>query len=198
LRGSTPQNSLDRLLDFDQQEVITLANDPKSDLLAPQIGPDGLLYYIRRPYQAHHKGFHLLHWLKEILLMPFRLVYAIFQWLNFFSQMYTGKPLMAAGTRQTVEPKQIKAWGDWITPETIRDRRFGEPDAPSLVPRAWQLMRQANQGTPELIAEGVLGYDLAPDGTILYTNGSAIYAIDLNGKKERLQVGNLIESVLAM
>jgi len=185
-------------LDFDQQEVITLANDPKSDLLAPQIGPDGLLYYIRRPYQARHKGFHLLHWLKEILLMPFRLVYAIFQWLNFFSQMYTGKPLMAAGTRQTVEPKQIKAWGDWITPETIRDRRFGEPDAPSLVPRAWQLMRQANQGTPELIAEGVLGYDLAPDGTILYTNGSAIYAIDLNGKKERLQVGNLIESVLAM
>jgi hypothetical protein len=36
-------------LDFEQQEVVTLAADPKSDLLGPQIGGDGLLYYIRRP-----------------------------------------------------------------------------------------------------------------------------------------------------
>lgn len=128
-------------------------------------------------------------------MIPFRLLNALFQWLNFFSQRYTGKPLMRAGTGQTVDPQYLRIWGEWVTPETIRDRRFGEPDAPSLVPRTWQLVRQANQGTPEVLAEGVLSFDLAADGTIVYTNGSAIYRISADGKRERLLVGNLIESV---
>ncbi|MGA7938087.1 MAG: hypothetical protein WCA35_31350 [Kovacikia sp.] len=182
-------------LDFDKQDVLTLASDPKSDLLGPQIGRDGWLYYIRRPYRPIHKQFSLWQSLKDLLLIPFRLLYAIFQWLNFFSQMYTGKPLMAAGTKQTVDPKQMKVWGDWITPEMMRDRRFGEPDAPALVPRSWQLVRQADQGTPEVLAEGILSYDLATDGTIVYTNGSAVYAIYPDGTRERLLVDNLIETV---
>jgi hypothetical protein len=182
-------------LDFDKQDVLTLASDPKSDLLGPQVGTDGLLYYIRRPYRSNRKSSSIWQVLKDILLIPFRLLYAIFQWLNFFSQMYTGKPLTAAGTKQTVDPKQMKVWGDWLTPETMKDRRFGEPDAPSLVPRSWELVRQADQGTPEVLAEGVLSYDLRSDGAIVYTNGSAIYAIYPDGTRERLLVGNLIESV---
>jgi hypothetical protein len=182
-------------LDFDKQDVLTLASDPKSDLLGPQVGTDGLLYYIRRPYRSNRKSFGVWQVLKDILLIPFRLLYAIFQWLNFFSQMYTGKPLTAAGTKQAVDPKQMKVWGDWLTPETMKDRRFGEPDAPSLVPRTWELVRQSDQGTPEVLAEGVLSYDLRSDGAIVYTNGSAIYAIYPNGTRERLLVGNLIESV---
>jgi hypothetical protein len=159
------------------------------------VGTDGLLYYIRRPYRSNRKSSSIWQVLKDILLIPFRLLYAIFQWLNFFSQMYTGKPLTAAGTKQTVDPKQMKVWGDWLTPETMKDRRFGEPDAPSLVPRSWELVRQADQGTPEVLAEGVLSYDLRSDGAIVYTNGSAIYAIYPDGTRERLLVGNLIESV---
>lgn len=182
-------------LDFVQQQVTTLAEDPKSDLLSPQIGQDGLLYYIRRPFQPKRKAFNLGQFLKDIVLIPVRLATAIFQWLSFFSWKYTGKPLMSTGTGQKVENKTIKAWGEWITPEMMRDRRFGEPDAPSLVPRTWQLVRQATQGIPEVLAEGVLGYDLAKDGMIVYTNGSAIYAIAPDGKRERLLVSNLIESI---
>jgi hypothetical protein len=182
-------------LDFEQQEVITLAADPKSDLLGPQIGNDGLLYFIRRPYRSNRKSSNLLQVFKDLVLIPFRLLNAVFQWLNFFSQRYTGKPLIRAGTGQTVDPQYLRVWGEWVTPETVRDRRFGEPDAPSLVPRTWQLVRQAKQGTPEILAEGVLSFDLAADGTIVYTNGSAIYTISADGKRERLLVGNLIESV---
>lgn len=182
-------------LDFIKQEVTTLAEDPKSDLLSPQIGQDGLLYYIRRPFQPARKPFNLGRIVKDILLIPLRLANAVFQWLSFFSWKYTGKPLMSTGLGQKVENKTIKAWGEWITPNMMRDRRFSEPDAPALVPQTWQLVRQANQGVPEILAEGVLGYDLAKDGTILYTNGSAIYAITPNGQKERLLVSNLIESI---
>ncbi|MBD2329497.1 hypothetical protein H6G21_21865 [Alkalinema sp. FACHB-956] len=187
-------------LDFKQGDITTLAADPKADLLSPQIGVDGLLYYIRRPYKARHSGFNPLKVLKEILLIPVRLLYAIFQWLNFFTQMYTGKPLMRAGTHQKVEPKMLKAWGEWITPEQLKDKNFGDADAPSLVPRTWQLVRQPQQGVgnPEVIAEGVLAFDLAPDGTIVFTNGSAIYRIDPQGQRSRLLVANWIESVTAL
>ncbi len=185
-------------LDFDKQEVISLASDPKSDLLGPQIASDGQLYYISRPYQSRKPSLNFFKFLKEVLLVPFRLLHALFQWLNFFTQMHTGKPLMRAGTNQTVEPKQLRVWGDWITPELIRDRNFSEPDAPSLVPKSWQLRRQGLQGDPEVLAEGILSYDLAADGTIVYTNGSAIYAIYPDGKRERIWRGNLIEAVVVM
>lgn len=182
-------------LDFAKQDVLTLAADPKSDLLSPQIGADGLLYYIRRPYRPLGRSFHLGQFLKDLLLIPFRIVYAIFQWFNFFSQIHTGKPLMASSAGQKVQPRTLKAWGDRITPELIRDRDVREADAPSLVPRSWQLVRQPVQGEPELLAEGVLAYDLAADGTVVYTNGSAIYGITLDGQRQRLMVGNWIESV---
>ena len=182
-------------LDFDKQEVTTLAQDPKSDLMAAQIGTDGLLYYIRRPYRPNRKPLNILQLLKDIVLFPLRLAYAILQWLNFFSMRYTGKPLTMAGTKQTVDEKQLKLWGESIAPEKLRDRNFSEADAPSLVPRTWQLVRQATQGVPEVLAEGVLAYDLALDGTIIYTNGSAIYAIRSDGSRDRLCVGNWIESV---
>jgi hypothetical protein len=182
-------------LDFTKQEVVTLASDPKSDLLSPQIGHDGLLYYIRRPYRPRQSRFQILNLLKEIFLMPVRLIYAIFQWLNFFSQTYTGKPLMQTGTNQKVKPKPMQAWGEWLTPDMLKDKNFGEADAPALVPRTWQLVRQGDRGIPEVLAEGVLSYDLAKDGAIAYTNGSGVYAIYANGDKARLTVGSQVESV---
>lgn len=193
-------------LDFDQQDVITLAEDPKSDLLSPQIGPDGWLYYIRRPYRSPRAQFGLGQFLKDIVLMPLRIVYAIFGFVNFFTQAFTGKPLMNAANGQKLAPKMLDAWGDRITPEMLKDRDLREADAPSLVPRSWQLMRQLNQGEPEQLAEGVLSYDVAADGTVVYTNGSAIYAIALSPQKgsrkgqnrQRLKVGQWIESVRIM
>ncbi|MBD1859755.1 MULTISPECIES: hypothetical protein [Leptolyngbya] len=182
-------------LDFEKQDVLTLASDPKSDLLSPQLDADGWLYYIRRPYSARQRSFNFLQFLKEIFLIPVRLLHAIFQWLNFFSQIYTGKPLMNAVTKQKIEQKQLQAWGEWVTPEMLRDRNLDEPDAPSLVPKTWQLVRQRTQGVPENLAEGVLSYDLAADGTVIYSNGSAIYMLSPNGSRERVLVGNWIEGV---
>lgn len=181
-------------LDFDKQDVVSLAADPKSDLVAPQMGQDGQLYYIRRPFRQR-AAWSPLRLMKDVLLIPVRLGYAVFQWLNFFSQMYTGKPLLKTDTNQAVEPKQIEAWGTRITPQMMRDHNFGDSDAPSLVPRSWQLVRQGTQGTPEILADGVLAYDLAQDGTILYTNGSGIYTLRPDGSRDRLLVGKLIESV---
>jgi len=80
-------------LDLETGAMQCLAEDARFDFLGPQIGTDGALYFIRRPYRDAQPRFHLLRLLEDILLFPFRLIYAFFQFLNFFSMMYTGKPL---------------------------------------------------------------------------------------------------------
>ncbi|MBF2007813.1 MAG: hypothetical protein IGS49_20755 [Chlorogloeopsis fritschii C42_A2020_084] len=182
-------------LDCDQKDITTLVSDRKYDFLGPRMKADGTLYYIRRPFRPKQQV-NLLRLFREIILIPLRLAYAIFQWLNFFTQIYTGKPLMAAGTRKSLDRKQqMKVWGEFLTPEMMGNNKFDEKDAPAWVPRSWQLVRQLTNGVAEVIAEGVLSFDLGEDGTIVYTNGSAIYAVHPDGHTERVLVGNLIENV---
>ncbi|MDJ1172674.1 hypothetical protein [Roseofilum capinflatum] len=182
-------------LDFNQQELSTLAEDPKSDFLGPQIGSDGLLYYIRRPYRSFHRSFNIWQFLKDILLIPVRLAYAIFQFFNFFSQSFTGKPLIAAGTQQKVEPKRMRIWGDWLTLDNLPNEHAEDGDAPPLVPSSWELVRQGTQGVPEVLATSVLAYDLAADGTVAYSNGSGIYLLSPEGERQRVEIARQIEDV---
>lgn len=183
-------------LDFEQQEVITLAEDPKSDLLGPQLDANGQLYYIKRPYRSPRTTFNLVQFLKDLLLLPLRLLYAIFQFFNAFSQMFTGKPLMTADRPQKVEPQpQLRTLGGWITLENLPKKHVGEADAPALVPPTWQLIRQGARGVPEVLAKSAIAYDLAPDGTVVYTNGSGIYIIHPDGKRERALVGKWVDTV---
>jgi hypothetical protein len=182
-------------LDFDKQDVITLAEDPKSDLLGPQLDDQGWLYYIRRPFNERRKPMGIGQFLKNIVLIPVRFFQAIYGWMDFFTQRYAGKPLMSANAdRQAVDPKFIKAWGDWISPQALqKGNKKVDAEAPSLVPDTWELVRQGATGTPEVLASGVLHYDLSDDGTIVYTNGSAIFQITPQGDRQRLFVGKLIE-----
>ena len=107
-------------LDFNSEEVVTLVEDPNFDLLGPQMTADGTLYYIKRPYRPLQQQFSVLDIIKQILLIPFRLLYAIFQWLNFFTMYYTGKPLQGAGNPISVDKKQqMKVWGEQIDLEKI-------------------------------------------------------------------------------
>lgn len=183
-------------LDFDQQEVLTLAEDPKSDLLGPQLDANGQLYYIKRPYRSPRTTFSLKQFLKDLLLLPLRLLYAVFQFFNAFSQMFTGRPLMTAGSPQKIEQQQqLRTLGGWITLENLPKKHVGEADAPALVPPTWQLVRQGAQGVPEVLAKSAIAYDLAPDGTVAYTNGSGIYVIHPDGQKERVLVGKWVETV---
>jgi hypothetical protein len=182
-------------LDFETEQMSSLAADPKSDLVSPQIGVDGQLYYIRRPYKFKPKV-SLWQTIKSILMMPFQLIQAIFQYFNFFTQMYTGKPMLRTAQSQQIEPKGIKAWGEYLTPELMKGQSFSEPDAPSLVPANWQLICQPLAGgEPQVLATGVLSYDLSTDGSIVYTNGSGIYCLQPNGTCQRLLVSSWVESV---
>ncbi|MEO1620964.1 MAG: hypothetical protein AAFU53_07990 [Cyanobacteria bacterium J06632_3] len=178
------------------QQITTLAEDPKSDLLGPQMDGSGRLYYIRRPYKARLGSFNILQALKEVLLIPFRLVLAVIGFFNAFTQLFTGKPLITADTYEKVDTqKKLQVWGEALSPENIRKKHQTDAEAPSLVPPSWELVRQGVQGIPEVLAKSVLFYDLADDGSVAYTNGSGVYQISPDGTTQRMTKGKMIELV---
>ncbi|NJM65565.1 MAG: hypothetical protein HC851_07765 [Acaryochloris sp. RU_4_1] len=185
-------------LDFQTGEMTTLAADPKYDLLAPKMTTDGSLYYIRRPYQARQHRGHVLSILKDIILMPLRLVRAIYEWLNVFTQSYTGKPLLKSGQPQVQAKQNLLIWGNVINTaaEAEKNRRFGDQDSPALVPRSWQLVCKRPQGEVQVIGEGVISYDVDAEGNVIYTNGSGIYATQPGGVPKRLLRDRPIEQVV--
>jgi hypothetical protein len=180
-------------IDFDRQEVTTIAADPQYDFLGPQMTADGTLYYIRRPYRSR-RGIKPLHLIRDLLLMPFRLAYAVFQFLNAFTNIFTGKPMLLVGQNRRVNLKPMRIWGSWLDPATLRhDRANAENRA--LVPNSWQLIRQRSGQEPEILGEGVLAFDVAIDGSVVYSNGSAVYGIEAGGAAHRVLVDKLIEQV---
>jgi hypothetical protein len=187
-------------LDLDRQEVITLASDPKYDFLTPQLTADGTLYYIRRPYRSQRRRVGIWTTVKDLLLMPIRLLNAIFAWLNFFTRRYTGKSLLPVNPTPARAVQQMLFLGQLVdvAAEIDRNRRCGDADTPALVPRSWQLIRQRLHQPPESSGHGVLAFDLGADGTVIYSNGSAIYGIRPGGVAERLIVDRPIEQVILL
>jgi hypothetical protein len=179
-------------LDAEAGELSTILEDKHFDYLAPQGLEDGSLLYIRRPYQPHER-FHPLRALKSIILFPFRLLYAIVQYLNFFSAMYTGRKLTSGGAKaREMDMKQMMIWGNVIRSERAKT---DDEDSADLVPKSWQLCRRSAKGETKILASAVLAYDLNDDGRIVFTNGNAIFLLHPDGRKERVLNESMIEQV---
>ena len=188
-------------LDLDRQEVITLASDPNYDLLSPQMAADGTLYYIRRPYRSLRQRARFAQVLKDTLAIPARLLTAVFAWLNLFTRSHTGKSLLpATQTPPHVSRHQMLVLGRLVDvgTEMERNRRFGDADSPSLVPRSWELIEQYPHREPKVIGHGVLAFDVGAEGQIVYSNGSAVYGIVPGGVAQRLVVDRPIEQVVLL
>lgn len=70
--------------------------------------------------------------------------------------------------------------------------------APDLVPNTWQLIRRGADGKETMIAKGVFAYDLTPDGSIVYSNGNAIFVRDPGGRTQRIVMESMIEQVTVL
>ncbi|HJU84542.1 MAG TPA: hypothetical protein VJ600_10050 [Holophagaceae bacterium] len=152
-------------------EMETLLASERHDFIAPRLDPDGVLYCIRRPYASRHRtsfGAFLL----DILKAPFRLVGAVFQYLNHFSSTYTGSPLISArGGRRGADWRRLQMLANRM--DAAGDAgRAGEP----LVPKEWVLLRKGPGAEPEVVAENVLSFDLLEGGGLLYTTGTKVFA----------------------
>lgn len=185
-------------LDIDRAQLTALLEDPGTDYLLPRMNADGTLYFIRRPYRPTQRQHTPLQLLKDIVLFPFRLVRAIFAFLNFFSVVFAGKPLTTAGgPQQKMDSRYMMLWGRMIDAEKVlRAAEKGKPVP--LVPQDWELVRMTSDGSQAVLAKGVLSYDVGSDGTVVYTNGSEIFHLPADGTPTRLCAQHMIQQVVAL
>lgn len=171
-------------LDLERGSVEELASEPGRDLLHPRMTADGALHHLSRPHAGSTgpSGWRLA---LDLLLLPVRLLHAVFQYLSFFTTRYTGKPLTTAGgpKQQGADVRQMQVWSNLLEAE--------EPTEESAVvgpsvPRSWQLVRRGSDGSRTVLAEGVVSYDLGDDGAVVYTTGSAIHVIEPDGSRHQV------------
>jgi hypothetical protein len=185
-----------QMADTRKGTLTPVMENPELDFLQPRLGPDGSLYYIRRPYEGHR--YPVRNIVLDTLLFPYRLLRALFHYLNFFSLMYTRKPLTtASGPALEADIKDILLKGKRFDAEqAIRSgNKLG--GVPSLVPASWQLVRRNQKAEEQILASHVASFDLAPDGAILFSNGYGVFALEDGGKPRVLLKEKLIGDVIA-
>ena len=184
-------------LDLEAGAVTPLAEDAEFDLLNPVLVNDGSLWYIRRPYRDPSQAVSPWRAALDLVLLPFRLLYAVFQFLNFFTARYTGNTLTTAGNarQKHADIRKMMIWGNLFDAQNAAGQNG---DAPALVSKTWELIRRSLDGKQEVVAKGVLSFDVYADGSVLYTNGSALYHADPHGVRQCVARDSLIEQVAAL
>lgn len=196
-RGVAVGHSAIHRLDYRSGTMDVLLEDPAYDYIQPRMHADGTLYAIRRPAEKP-AGERAIGALEDTLLMPFRLIKAVFGYLNFFSMIYGKEPLRSAGGPRAPELDQDlgKLWlhGRMIELSKVK----GDPQyAGNLVPRSWELVRKPPGRGLQIVVPHVAAFDLAEDGSVLYTNGYDLTAWR-DGVKETLGRHELVETVRAV
>jgi hypothetical protein len=183
------------MADTKKGSVTSVLENPRIDYLHPRVGTDGSLFYIRRPYESHHYGAHNLVF--DTLLFPFRLLRALFHYLNFFSLMYSRKPLTtASGPAAQADLKDILLKGRRVNAEAALKRGARLNGVRSLVPKSWQLIRRNPQGEERVLASHVASFDLALDGRVIFTNGYGVFEIGDDGQPAVLLKDKLIADIV--
>lgn len=185
-------------LDLESSQLATLLELPRHDLLAPRVASDGALYFIRRPYRTGRGFANPLRLIEDVLLFPFRLLYAFFQFLNFFSMRYTGNPLSHSGPnlQKQADRRQMVLWGNLVE---AQKKMFGaREDRRGLVPASWELCRKRGNGEIEILARSVLSFDFDYEGGIIYSDGNSIFHLRASGESKRLHRAPMIQQVVAL
>jgi hypothetical protein len=175
--------------------LTSVLEDTRLDFLQPRVGANGFLYFIRRPFEAPRYGAKNI--LTDTLMFPFRLLRALFHYLNFFSLMYTRKPLItASGPMVQADLKEILVKGKRLDAEAALRSGVRLNGVPSLVPASWQLVSRSPQGEEQVLASHVASFDIAADGTILFSNGYGVFALDGIDPPQVLLKDKLIADVI--
>ncbi len=185
-----------QMLNMESGTVSAVLEDPDYDFIQPRVCPQGNLHFIRRPYEA--PKYSTKNALLDTVFFPFRLLRALFHYLNFFSIMYSRKPLTSAsGPAMQADIKNIMLQGRRIDAEKVMREERSIHGVPSLVPRSWELVSRARDGAERVLATNVASYDIDSHGRVVYSNGRGVFMLGENGKSALALKSDLIAHVLA-
>ena len=192
LRGPTSVCSIDT----ERGELTEILSDREYDYTSPYSSCDGSLYYIKKPYSLGAAP-NPLGILGDILLFPFRILRALFSFLNVFSATYSGKTLTKGKNTKYKDEKKTFIDGNLINAEKElqENARKGEK-FPGIIPRSWELHKLDKYGADTLIKKGVASYKVIEEsGEIIYSNGSSIVALSSDGKEEKLSSADKVSYI---
>lgn len=185
-------------LNREDKKIETILESEYYDFIFPKINKNNELYFIKRPYELpeHLKDSSILDYIFDIILFPFRLLRAIFYFLNKMSLIFSNKPLTTAGKKVEVDNNfnHMLLRGKFIDLDKLQKENKGSKFF-SLVPSSWELVKKSGEKY-SIIAKNVVSYDISNDEEIIYTNGSTIFYLDKNGKRKKLVNQFPIESIL--
>lgn len=176
--------------------ITPVLEDARFDFMQPRVCGKGDLHFIRRPYEM--PKYATQNFLLDALLFPFRLLRAVFHYLNFFSMMYTRKPLTSAsGPAVNADMKEIILKGKRIDAEKALRKESAVNGVPSLVPRSWQLIKRTRQGVEEVLATNVLSYTITAEGSVVYSNGRGVFLLEHGTSPKLILKSDLVDDVVA-
>ena len=184
--GSSGIYSLN-IFNNDIEEVLT---KPGKSLFQPKEDADGNLYFIEAPAVKKHSVWDIL---LDILMIPVRLVMALFNFLEFFSVLFTGKGFSERtggsnpARKDDLNAGKIFVEGNLVDADkNFRKNQRKRNEYAGIVPNSWKLVRREPGGRETQLFSGAVSYDIMPDGSIVLTNGKNIILLGSDGKSKKL------------
>jgi hypothetical protein len=105
--------------------------------------------------------------------------------------------ITASGPAVAADLKEILIKGKRLDAEAALRSGVLLNGVPSLVPASWQLICRSPQGEEHVLASHVASFDIASDGTILFSNGYGGFALDGANPPQVLLRDTLVADVIA-
>jgi hypothetical protein len=168
------------------------------DCFMPKVDSSDNIYFIKRPYQS---PFNSSISIKDIILIPFKILKAIFKWIEFFTIRHTGEPLVTGGSNpaksKEMDPQQIIINGNIINAQKVMKENNARGEKyPGIAPKEWELVKMDRDGNFTCIKKGVIGYDVDKEGNIIFSNGKYIIRILEDGKEEVVDNIDMIDKLI--
>lgn len=188
-------------LDLQTEKIEKLYEVDDHDLLQPRVTDDGLMLLIRRPWKSDHRRQPtLLELAEDVIKFPFRLARTFVYFFNFMSMAFTGKPLISAGGPEQQRRMQpfLMLYGQAVDTRHAMGKMGNRDDRDALVPKDWKLVRKDSDGSEQILAESVLGFDVNGAGDIVFTDGRKIFQLHPDGRRDKLADGDIVEKVILL
>ncbi|WLF85094.1 hypothetical protein L3D26_06795 [Moraxella sp. ZY21109] len=177
-------------LNLSTGDLETILTDDKYDFFKPYIDQNGNLYVIRRPYQGRNLASSPMTTFKDIIFAPVKLLKAMFGWLDFFTQRYSGETLKTSGAnpakvkQQSEEERFIE--GNLLKVHQNRQKSQQDGDKfIGVIPKSWELVKYTPSGEMSILKKGVMAF--AIDGeNIIYSNGQYIIKQQADSSEQML------------
>lgn len=179
--------------DLNTLDLKEIRASEKYSYIKPVEDENGDIYCIRKPAKERERHNPVV----EILLIPYRLLMAIVNFIQIFVVFFTGKTMTGGGNNpakgRDTDSRQMIIRGNVIEvdKEIARNKKFKDKDL-AFIPASWKLVR-IHGGEEEEMKSGICDFSLA-EGGVVCTNGRKVFFLK-DGKSEKIAEGELVLNV---